>query len=128
VILLDSSVIFDHTRGTDPRLAGFFKTLPIGVCGVVRAEVLHGARNPANRVALLALLNQFAQIPTPETCWDAVGDNLAVLRSNGVTVPFADAILATIALIGGHELWTRDTHFALIQKWLPTLKLFVEPP
>jgi predicted nucleic acid-binding protein len=128
VILVDSCVIFDHTRGTDPRLAERFKTLPIGVCGVVRAEVLHGARNPANRVSLLALLNRFAQVPTPENSWDAVGDNLAVLRLHGATLPFADAVLATVAIVGGHELWTRDAHFPLIQQWLPALKLFQEPP
>ena len=52
MILIDSCVIFDHTRGTDPKLAALFKTLQVGVCGVVRAEVLHGARNPANRAAL----------------------------------------------------------------------------
>jgi predicted nucleic acid-binding protein len=91
VILVDSCAIFDHTRGTDPRLGGFFKTLPIGVCGVVRAEVLHGARNPANRVALLALLDLFAQVSTPDDCWDAVGDNLAVLRSHGLTLQRYDA-------------------------------------
>ena len=128
MILVDSSVIFDYTRGTHPRLGVFFKTLPIGICGVVRAEVLHGARNPANRVALLALLNQFAQVLTPEDIWDAVGDNLAILRSHGVTVPFADGVLATVAIVGGHELWTHDAHFTLIQQWLPALNLFQEPP
>ena len=128
MILVDSCVVFDHTRGTDRRLGGFFKTLPVAVCGVVRAEVLHGVRNPANRAALVALLNQFAQVPTPEDSWDAIGDNLAVLRSHGVTVPFADVVLATVAILGGQELWTRDTHFSLIQTWLPALVLFTEPP
>ena len=128
MILVDSCVIFDHTRGTDPRLAGLFGSLPIGVCGVVRAEVLHGARNPANRVALLAMLDMFSQVPTPENCWDIIGDNLAVLRSHGITVPFADVVLTTVAIVGGHQLWTHDAHFALIQKWLPALDLFQEPP
>ena len=121
-------MIFDHIRGTDPRLSGFFATLPIGVCGVVRAEVLHGARSPSNRAALLALLNQFAQVPTPEICWDAVGDNLAILRLHGVTLPFLDVVLATVAIVGGHELWTHDAHFTLIQTWLPALALYQEPP
>jgi len=128
VILVDSCVIFDHTCGLDPGLAELFKTLSIGVCGVVRAEVLHGARNPENRSALLALLNLFAQVPTPEDCWDAVGDSLAMLRRHGVTVPFADIVLAALAILGGHELWTGDAHFGLVKKWLPGLVLFQEPP
>jgi predicted nucleic acid-binding protein len=128
MILVDSCVIFDHTRGKDPRLAGHFKTFPTAVCGVTRAEVLHGARNVADRAALLALLNRFAQVSTPETTWDAAGDNLAKLRASGITVPFPDVILATIAIDGGHELWSRDSHFTTMRQALPTLQLFKEPP
>jgi predicted nucleic acid-binding protein len=128
MILVDSSVIFDHTRGKDPRLAQLFKTLSVAVCGVVRAEVLHGARNPKDRTALLALLNRFAQLPTPEGVWDALGDNLCTLRTRGVTVPVPDALLATLAIIHGLELWTRDAHFKLIQGVLTGLRLFAEPP
>ena len=40
----------------------------------------------------------------------------------------AAAILATLAIVNDTELWTRDTHFKLIQKCLPSLKLFQEPP
>jgi predicted nucleic acid-binding protein len=128
MILLDSSVLFDHTRGRDPRLAIHFSNLPIAVCGVVRAEVLCGARHPADRAALIRLLNGFAQVSTPESIWDVVGDTLATLRTNGVTIPFPDAVLATLAIVNDLELWTRDNHFALIQTHLPALKLFQEPP
>ena len=37
-------------------------------------------------------------------------------------------VLATVAISNDIELWTRDTHFPMIQKVLPALKLFVEPP
>jgi predicted nucleic acid-binding protein len=57
-----------------------------------------------------------------------VGDNLAVLRAAGVTVPFTDAALATLALSLDIELWARDKHFPVIRKVLPQLKLFPEPP
>jgi predicted nucleic acid-binding protein len=128
MILIDSNVIFDHTRGKDPRLAGHFKTLSSAVCGITRAEVLHGARNLADRAVLISLLNCFAQVLTPESTWDAVGDNLAKLRSSGITVPFPDVVLATVAVEGGHEIWSRDAHFQLIRGALPALRLFPEPP
>ena len=128
MILLDTSVIFDHTRGTDARLARWFAIYPVAVCGIVRSEVLHGARNPADRAKLLALLNLFIHLPVPDSIWDTVGDNLSVLRSNGVTVPFPDAVLATLAIVNDVELWTRDSHFTLVQQYLPLLKLFQEPP
>ena len=127
MILLDSCIIFDHTRGTDPRLAGWFKTHPVAVCGVVRAEVLHGARTPGDRAKILAMLNLFVQMPIPDSLWDIVGGHLASLRSHGVTVPFADAVLATLAITMSSELWTRDAHFTLMQIHLPSLKLFQEP-
>ena len=92
MILVDSSVIFDHTRGNDPKLAHLFSTLAVAVAGAVRAEVLHGARNAKDRAALLALLNRFIQMPTPETAWDSLGDNLCALRGKGVNIPLADGL------------------------------------
>ena len=128
MILLDSSVIFDHLRGKDPKLAGLFTTLPVAVCGIVRAETLHGAKDAADRTRLIVFLGQFLHVPIPDTIWDTVGDNLCMLRTHGVTVTFPDAVLATVALVNDIELWTRDAHFALVQKWLSALKLFQEPP
>jgi predicted nucleic acid-binding protein len=127
MILVDSCVIFDYTRGKDTRLLDYFRSLPAGICGITRAEVLHGTRSPSHRATLIALLNYFAQVRSPETIWDAVGDNLAILRRSGITVPIQDVILASIALEGGYEVWTRDAHFTAMQKFLPALKLFVEP-
>lgn len=60
--------------------------------------------------------------------WDRVGDHLAALRSAGVTVPFADVVIATLAIENDIELWTRDRQFAIIQRVLPALRLFAEPP
>lgn len=128
MILVDASVIFEHTRGKDQTLAGKFKTLPTAVCGVTRAEVLHGARNPVDRAALCALLDRFAQVLTPQSTWDIVGDNLARLRGLGITVPFPDAVMATVAIEGVHEVWSRDAHFTAMQRVLPGLQLFAEPP
>jgi predicted nucleic acid-binding protein len=127
MILVDSCVIFAHTRGKDPRLGGLFRTLT-AVCGVVRAGVLHGARDPADRATLIALLDRFAQILTTESIWDATGANLAMLRRAGITVPFADVVQATITIEGAHEIWTRDAHFGMMQSVLLKLRLFKEPP
>jgi predicted nucleic acid-binding protein len=77
---------------------------------------------------VLTLINAFDQAPTPESVWDAVGDLLAILRSNGVTVPFNDVVIALVAIMAGVELWTRDHQFQLIQCHEPRLKLFQEPP
>jgi predicted nucleic acid-binding protein len=95
---------------------------------VTRAEILHGARDPAHRQRLLAALSLFHQLPLPDSLWDEVGDHLATLGAAGVTVPLADVIIATIAIANDIELWTRDQQFTLIQAVLPQLRLFQEPP
>ena len=128
MILADTSVVIDFLRTADPKLRHIIVQEPAAVCGVVRAEVLHGARDPAHRLRLVAALNLFAQLPTPETFWDSVGDHAAELRRNGVTIPFADIVIATLAIGHGIELWTRDNHFQHVQRVLPALRLFVEPP
>jgi predicted nucleic acid-binding protein len=128
MILLDTSVVVDHVRGRDAKLKSLIPTLPAAVCGVSRAELLCGARTPAERQALMTALGTYRQVPIPDALWDTVGDHLAALRAAGVTVPFPDVAIATVAIANGIELWARDRHFPLIQSILPALRLFQEPP
>jgi predicted nucleic acid-binding protein len=109
--LVDTGVVIDYPRSGDAKLLGLFQSLPGSVCGTTRAEVLHGARTPADRARVLTILNAFVQTPTPEPVWDAVGDLLAALRVSGVTVPFNDVVIAAVAVSAGIELWTRDNQF-----------------
>ena len=127
MILIDSSVLFDHTRAKDPKVAYIISLNPIAICGITRSEALHGARNAKERTELLKTINSYLPLSTPETIWDQAGDNLAILRSNGLTIPMPDVLLATIGIHHDVEVWARDHHFPLMQKWLPALKLFQEP-
>lgn len=128
MILVDTSVVIAYQRTADPKLKRLFGALPVAVCGVTRAEVLHGARSPAERAKVLVLLNAFLVLGIADAVWDEVGDHLAALRAGGLTIPFADAVIASVAMFNGVELWTRDKHFAQVQSLLPALKLFSEPP
>jgi predicted nucleic acid-binding protein len=128
MILTDTSVVVEFLRTADPKLRHLIVTHGAAVCGVTRAEILHGARSAAHRQLLLAALNLFQQLPFPDSLWDEVGDHLAALRAAGVTVPLADVIIATVAIANGVELKTRDHQFTLIQAVLPQLRLFQEPP
>jgi len=129
MILVDTSVVIDFTRGKDAKLQALLLALPVAVCGVVRAEVLHGSLSPGHRQKLLTELAAFQFLPTPDTVWDAVGDNLAALRSKGITAPFPDAVIATLGIENDIEVWARDPHhFPKMQQVLSRLKLFQEPP
>jgi predicted nucleic acid-binding protein len=128
MILVDTSVVIDWSQGKDAKLRKLIPSLPVAVCGVTQAEFLHGSRGPAHRQRLLTDLATFQFVPMPDALWIKVGDNLATLRSNGVTVPFPDAVIATLGIENDIEVWSRDPHFPTMKKILPQLKLFQEPP
>jgi predicted nucleic acid-binding protein len=128
MILVDANLVIGYLKKPDPKVLGLFQSHHAAVCGITRAEVLHGARNPADRQRLISQLNILAQVAIPDSIWDAVGDALAALRAGGVTVPFPDVVPACVAIKYGIELWTRDQHFSLMQAVLPGLVLFQEPP
>jgi predicted nucleic acid-binding protein len=128
MILVDTSVVIDFLRTSDPKLSTLCIAHNAAVCGITRAEVLQGSRTAADRATLLAALNSFAQVATPDSLWDQVGDHGATLRRGGVTVPFADIVIATVAIANNLELWTHDGQFLHIQRMIPALQLFTEPP
>jgi predicted nucleic acid-binding protein len=128
MILLDTSVLIDALRKADPRLHQLFVMHQAAVCGVTMAEVLCGARDATHYHRLEAALAQFPYVDYPEPLWQQLGQNLFLLRTNGVTVPFPDVVIATLAIATDLEVWTRDNQYQLIQQALPALKLFQEPP
>jgi predicted nucleic acid-binding protein len=128
MILVDTNIVIDHGKGQDAKLTQLVSALLVAVCGITRAELLYGARTPAERQALLSVLAAYQQVPIPDALWDVVGDHLAALRAAGIRVPFPDVVIATVAITNDIELWTRDQQFLLIQQILPALRLFQEPP
>jgi predicted nucleic acid-binding protein len=126
MILLDSSVVIDLFRDQDDRILDVILDRDAAICGITRAEVLYGARDASHRVKLMAALDLFQSLALPETIWDQVGDNLVGCRTHGLTVPLADAVIATVAMTNNVELWARDRHFLLIKQVMPALRLFQE--
>lgn len=127
MILVDTSVIVPFLRTADLKLDRLFRSLPVAICGMTRAEILHGVRSPADHARTLLILNGFAPVATGEPIWDSVGDILRTLRAKGIQIPISDAVIATVAMVNDIELWTRDAHFNLVQREFPVLKLFAEP-
>ena len=97
MILVDAGALIEFLRTKDAKLNSLFRSVPVAVCGVTRAEVLAGARGDKDRQRLLTFLGAFQQASIPDSIWDVVGENLSSLLAGGITVPFPDAVLATIA-------------------------------
>ena len=80
MILVDSTVLIDYLRQGDAALLATMQANGAAICGVTRAEILHGARGPKHRQKLMQLLDTFPLVSMPDSAWDAVGDHLAILR------------------------------------------------
>ncbi len=124
MILVDTNIIIDFWRKPNAEMTTVFSTKDIAVCGVVKAELLYGARSSTDCYRILNALAVFPCLDLCATDWDILGKNLYDLRSHGVTVPFQDAIIATTAMINGASIWTNDKHFALIKKVFTNLVLY----
>lgn len=126
MILTDSNILIDYFRSRNSELAQKIDRLPIAVCGVVKTEVLHGAKTDDETDAMLQAFQTFESLFIEEYDWEFIGIIMQTLRKNGISVPMADAIIAYIAMKYDLPLWTRDEHFKFIKAVYPELKLYQE--
>ena len=126
MILVDTNIIISFWRKRDKGIEAIFRNEDVALCGVVKAELMHGAKNPEDMERIKCVLASFPCLDMGKKDWDELGRNLYLLRAHGITVPFQDVVIATVALANDAQVWTEDVHFALMQAVLTKLKLFVE--
>jgi predicted nucleic acid-binding protein len=128
MILADTTLVVDYLRGPTPLMIQTIKNHGAAICGATLAEIYAGAHSPHDFSKYDAALSIFARIAIPKKIWPSLGRNLAQLGGKGISVPFPDALIATVAIEDDLELWQHDRHFLDIQKVIPALKPFQEPP
>ena len=126
MILADSNILIDYYRDRNSELAAQVDSLPIALCGIVKSEVLHGARTNQEIDDMLASFQTFELLTTDEYDFEGVGLMLQNLRAGGIQVPLADAMIAFCAVKYDVKLWTRDKHFRQIQLLYPELELYAQ--
>ena len=92
-------------------------------CGVVRAELLHGATSETNYQQMAEALNKMPSMDLDKSDWNELGHQLFRYRTGGFTVPFTDAVIASIGIKYGIPVWTDDKHFSMMQSVIPQLKV-----
>ena len=122
-ILADSNIFIDFWKKPDQNLIDTFSKEDVVICGVVRCELLHGAKSPENMKKVSSILDDFEELNLNAKDWNKLGEMLFQLRTNGLTVPLSDAMIAYLAMKHKIPVWTRDNHFAYMQKVLPDLKI-----
>lgn len=126
MILVDSSILIDYYRDRNSKLAQQIDSLPISLCGPVKTEVLHGAKDDDEIDLILHSISTFDLLVTDEYDYEYTGLLLQTLRKQGIQLPMADALIAYTAIKYDVPLWTKDRHFKYIQGVYPELKLYQE--
>lgn len=124
MILVDTNVIIDFWKNPTDSSRRVFENEEVFVCGVVKAELVHGAVDENSYVKIKKALDCFPEIVISSEFWDDLSANLFRLKRKGLTVPFQDAMIATIAISNSLRLWTLDKHFSVIKSVLKDLTLF----
>ena len=91
------------------------------LCGVTITELLHGAKGAKEKQQLDFLFANVPCAPVNPLDWVSAGQTLQALRSQGITVPLTDALIATVAQRIGLSVLTVDTHFQHLSVSLVTL-------
>ena len=126
MILFDSNVLIDYWRKPAELLKLNITPDKYSICGVVKSELLHGAVSSEEIDRMLHFFKSFNLLTTDEYDFEGVGLMLQHLRSNGIQVPLADAMIAFCAVKYDAALWTRDKHFQQIQLMYPELELYTQ--
>ncbi len=87
--------------------------------GVVRQELLHGARNEAEYGELADALDALPMLPTDEETWRRAARLGYELRRRGLTIPSTDLLIAAVAIQANAVLIHRNRHFDTIASHFP---------
>jgi hypothetical protein len=114
-VLVDTSGWIDFFRHSTSESGDSIKALiendSAYLTGVIKAELLHGARGNKDVEQLNVLFNTVPCLAVAEDDWVTTGRLLHQLRGKGITVPLTDALIAVIASRHKMNVLTYDKHF-----------------
>ena len=115
MVLVDTSAWIEmHRRdgAFEVKLAvrGLLDEFEATLCGPVEMEFLGGAR-PHERDRLQAWLNILPYLRNDQKIWRKAAAAFAKVRASGLTVPWNDVLIATLALEADCRVYAADKHF-----------------
>lgn len=124
MILLDTNILIDYWRKPEELLKLNISKDKHSICGVVKSELLHGAKDDEEAERMLGFFQSFNLITVDEYDWEFSGMMLQNFRQEGYSIPVTDALIAYLGIKYDIPVWTKDHHFKLIQAVYPELKLY----
>ena len=122
MVLVDTSAWIEFfRRDGDPAvklaMKALVEELEATLCGPVEMEFLGGAR-PNERARIQSRFDILPYLNNDQKIWRAAATNYAILRGKGVTVPWNDVIIGTLAIREGCRTYAVDQHFELMREHL----------
>lgn len=124
MILVDTNIIIDFWKRPSGKAQKIFEDEEIAICGITKAELIHGAKSEKEINIIIEALEDFNMFEILENDWVEIGKLLNRVKKKGISVPFQDAVIAYLAIKNSSELWTNDKHFRMIQNEIKELKIF----
>ena len=132
--LVDTSIwleVLPPTRGSQELRERVDQLLAADVAatmGLVRLELLGGARTEEEWRRLSELLSALHPLPVEDRHWEEAARMGFQLRRLGVTVPFTDLLTAAVAMAADAVVVHRDRHFDVIAHHLALrVESYVDP-
>lgn len=123
-VMVDTSVWISAFRGKSGDVVKITRQLlnndRVLTCGPVLFEIRRGMRE-SERKRTMSLMEAMIRLPFGESDWDRAGELDGLLRSQGITLPPMDVLIARICLHHKVPLFSLDRHFESV----PNLKLFL---
>ncbi len=123
-VIVDTSVWVQSFRLPDSpekqEVERLIQNRDVAMVGPVYAELLRGARDGDEFRLLEETLGALPFLESDKEAWQRTGRLLFDLGRRGVTLSFADALIAALALEGDHQVYTLDEHFQRV----PGLRLY----
>jgi len=118
VIIDTSGWIESFKREGDEKLKELVKRLIIQaevlLPGIIRAEILRGAKNLKEYERLSDLLEGLTYLPAEEGFWERLAKFSFELFKKGIVVPLTDTYIALLAIESNVPIVHKDRHFDLI--------------
>ncbi|MEE1165702.1 MAG: PIN domain-containing protein [Treponema sp.] len=126
MILVDTNVLINYWNNPKKLLKLNISKDKHSICGIVKTELLHGAKSDDEADRMLGFFQSFNLIPIDEYDWEFAGLMLQTFRSQGISIPVSDALIAYIGIKYDIPVWTNDKHFKYMQAIYPELRLYEE--
>jgi predicted nucleic acid-binding protein len=104
----------DGDEGVRSRVARLLQSGHAVLCDIVILELWNGARGEYERSKLQQITETLDRVPTTDAFWTAANNLAATCRTQGITVPSTDLLIAATARVHGLELLEADGHFRMI--------------